>query len=468
MHPTDPRILDGSAPLDVAIIGGGAAGVLVATHLLRVSAGRVRVCIIEPRSRLGEGAAYSTRDPNHILNVRAGGMSAFEGDPVHFIRYLQSERNPVEPVEEAADPTSRFMPRATFGRYLRSTLDEQAQSRPLHIRDEAIGVAGTGPYTVALRSGQAILASAVVLAVGNAPRPLGDTVAGESVPAVIYGWDYPAVAAIPRDSDVCIVGSGLSMVDVAMTLQAIEHRGRIHVLSRHGLLPLAHAQDGSPPGVTDEELFSGSMTARMRRLRLQTDARLRAGQPWQWTMDLLRPHGQRLWQSLDAVEQRRFLRHARPYWDVHRHRIAPEIATRLANLVRSRQLSVQAGRLESIKVAPKGLQVGFRPRGDSRMQHLQVGRVVACTGIESCLRRMHSPLMQALAARGTVSPGPFGLGLAIGNAAGALVTTQGILQPRFLTLGSSRIGQVWESSAIPEIRAQAVDIGQWLLRHLRN
>lgn len=460
---TAPTIAEGPAPLDVAIIGGGAAGVLVAIHLLRASAGRIRLHIIEPRPRLGDGVAYSTSDPNHLLNVRADGMSAFDDDPGHFVRYLAAERHGVAQVGDAPRLANRFVPRAIFGRYLRSTLAEYVNGRSVHLLDEAVEVTGAAPYHVALRSGRSIRAATVVLAVGNKPRPLEGPVAAEATSRVVHAWDYPAVAAIPADADVCIVGSGLSMVDVAVTLQAGGHRGRIRALSRHGLLPLPHARDRGPHGATDDALFCDGVLARTWRLRAEAAAGLRAGRPWQWTMDELRPHGRRLWLSLGEAEQRRFLRHPRPFWDVHRHRIAPEVAARLTELQRSRQLTLQAGRMQSIEMDGSRLRVGLQPRGSHCTEHLPADTVITCTGIESRLRRMRDPLMQALAAGGLASPGPLGLGLAVGNAAGALVTVDGRLQPQLLTLGSSRIGDAWESTAIPEIRKQADEITRWHL-----
>lgn len=435
--------------VDVAIIGGGAAGILAAIHVLRESAGAASVLVVEPRSQLGEGAAYSTRDSNHLLNVRAGGMSAFADDPGHLVR-------------TTGEPAERFLPRADFARYLRTTLDAQADGRPLHVRDEAVDVTGTGPYRVALRSGRVIEAGAVVLALGNMPRALDAALSGDAAQSVVHAWDYPAVAAIAADAAVCIVGSGLSMVDVAMTLQAGGHRGPIRVLSRHGLLPLSHAEGHGPQEQVDDAIFAGDIPQRMRLLRAMARARTESGQPWQWAMDLLRPHGRALWHGLGEVERRRFLRHVRPYWDIHRHRIAPEIASRLSAMQTSGQLAVEAGTVASIQAGPHGVDIGFRHRGSDRIEHMRIDTVVACTGIEPRLLHVGSPLVQALAKRGTIAPGPLGLGLAIGNAAGALLDTEGRLQPRLLTIGSPRIGQDWESTAIPEIRAQAAGIAGWL------
>lgn len=448
-----------TGPLDVAIIGGGAAGVLAAIHLLCASSGRMRLCVIESRPVLGEGAAYSTRDPAHLLNVPAGGMSTFGDDPDHFVRHLQSLDTGA--ATDGGDVAGRYVSRLEYGRYLRATLGEYAAIDSLHVRGYAVDVGGDGPFSIRLGSGRALQAGAVVMATGNFPRSLAATRSGTNAPAIDHAWDYEAIAAIPPHADVCIIGAGLSMVDAVVSLAGHGHRGRISVVSRHGLMPLAHAADRGPVAYVDGLLALG-VRKRMRAIRARVRADMRDGKPWQWTMDGLRPHGQRLWQSLGDDEQRRFLRHALRYWDIHRHRIAPAVATRIDALRQSGQLSVHAGRVASIDSDPDGFDVAWRPRARTTTEHLQVQRVIAGAGIETRLPYIPSPLLAALAARGTVASGPHGLGLAVDDG-GALVAVDGTTQPRLLTIGSARIGHEWEATAIPELRAQAAAISERLI-----
>ncbi|MGQ4660647.1 FAD/NAD(P)-binding protein [Lysobacter sp. F6437] len=320
MRPSDSDTTTAAAPFDVAIIGGGAAGVLAAIHLLRASDGRVRLCIIEPRALPGEGAAYSTRDPAHLLNVPAGGMSAFGDDPGHFVRYLQSAA--ITPMADGDDVARTYVPRLEYGGYLRATLGEFATPGSAHLRDTAVDITGSRPYAIRLASGRTLHAAAVVMATGNFPRSLAATRSCTHAAAIDNAWDYTAIAAIPPDADVCIIGAGLSMADAVASLAGHGHRGRITVLSRHGLMPLAHAEGRGPPTEVDDLLALG-VRERLHAIRARARSGMRDGKPWQWTMDGLRPHGQRLWRSLDDVGQRRFLRHVQRYWDIHRHRIAP-------------------------------------------------------------------------------------------------------------------------------------------------
>jgi len=443
--------------LDVAIVGGGAAGVLLAIHLLGAGPGRVRLRLIEPRAALGLGAAYSTTCPEHLLNVIARRMSAFEADPGHFVRYLQAVTG-AAPADDALP--NRFAQRQEFGCYLRSTLEALAPLHSLHVRDEVIDVAGEGPYTLELLSGRRISARTVVLATGNFPRSLPLPAAALSgSPPVDNAWDYAAIRSIPASADLCILGSGLSMVDAVITLAESGHRGAIHVVSRHGLMPLPHARPGAQTGDISE-LLPLNVRERLRTLRGLATKAMQAGEPWQWTMDRLRPHGEVLWQSLGADEQRRFLRHAVRFWDIHRHRIAPEVAARLDALRAGGQLHVHAGHVHSIRQESR-CSVDLRLRKAGSLT-LQVDRVINSTGVETRLRHMPSPLMQRLLARGIATAGPHGIGLAT-TATGALRDAAGSEQSHVLTLGAARIGQSWESIAIPELRRQAQQISEYLL-----
>ena len=445
MPPSPPAVARADNRI-VAIIGGGAAGTLAALHLFRASGGHLRPRVIEPRAALGEGIAYSTRDPRHLLNVRAGNLAAFADDPGGFVGHVAAHAGPSATQEPLAQ---RYLPRRDYAGYLRATLDGLAGGDDVHLQDEAVDVeAADDGFVVRLRSGQHLAARAVVLATGNTPRRPVASVAG-----VVSGWDYDAVAALDPGRDVAIIGSGLSMVDAVLTLSAGGHRGRIDVLSRHGLLPLPHHGTGGAAGDVDALLPLG-VRARMRALRDVAAARARDGQPWQWTMDQLRPHGRALWQSLPNAEQERFLRHAVRYWDIHRHRVAPDVAVALDALLARGQLRVHAGRVRAVETTQTGLALRYLPRGSDTETVLHAAALVDCTGIEARIQAIPGTLLATLAARGVVRPGAHGLGVEV-DADGAVVSAAGHVIPGLLAIGTPRLGAEWETTAIPELRLQA-------------
>ncbi|WP_158636518.1 FAD/NAD(P)-binding protein [Luteimonas marina] len=454
----------GPAPQDPAfdavIIGGGAAGALVAIRLLMRDGPAPRIAIVEPDALLARGAAYSTDGPEHLLNVVASRMSAIAEEPDHFVRFLTHDR----PEADAATLADAFAPRRDYGRYLRHTLDSlPARDALVHLRDRAVDVERNDDgHNVHLASGARLRAAHVVLAIGNAPRPLPGHLRHEGM-RLAEAWDYDAVRGIAPDADVCILGSGLSMVDAALSLAQAGHRGRIRVLSRHGLMPLPHTRTGSQHGDGVADLLPLGVRARWRRLRQRIDEVVAAGEPWQWSFDRLRHHGEALWRSLDDGERRRFLRHAVRYWDIHRHRIAPQVAAMLERLQASGQLDVIAGRLRSITAAPEGGScVHHRPRHGARDHMLHADWIINATGVETNIDLRPGELLQALRERGLIIPGPQGIGIAT-TGIGHAIDRRGRPDPRLMALGAMRIGDLWESIAIPELRVQARQIAGFIL-----
>jgi len=448
------------AGFDAVIIGGGAAGVLVAIRLLMQGGQAMRIAIVEPDALLARGVAYSTDGPEHLLNVIASRMSAIAEEPDHFVQFLVRDRQETD----AAALADTFAPRRDYGRYLRHTLDSlPAREALMHLRDRAVDVERDDDgHIVHLASGSQLRTAHVVLAIGNAPRPLPAHLLHDGV-RFAEAWDYDAVRGIAPDADVCILGSGLSMVDAALSLAQAGHRGHIRVLSRHGLVPLPHARPGPQHGDGADDLLPLGVRARWRRLRQRIDGAVAAGEPWQWSFDRLRHHGEALWRSLDDGERRRFLRHAVRYWDIHRHRIAPQVAAMLERMQASGQLDVVAGRLRSITADPEGGScVHHRPRHGERDHMLHADWIVNATGVEINIDLRPGELLQALRERGLILPGPQGIGIAT-TGIGHAIDRRGHPDPRLLVLGAMRIGDLWESIAIPELREQAQQIAGFIL-----
>lgn len=447
---------------DVVIIGGGASGTLVAAHLLGGDGPPAVLALVEANLPVAEGVAYATRCPEHLLNVRAGGMSALEDRPGDFVDFLQ--RQPGLADGDRGALASRFMPRMAYARYLSALLDSRPGQERLHrIGDRAVDVVPfAGGFEVELASGRRLQAPAVVLAMGNRPARL--PLAGISAEvAAIEAWDYPAVAAIAPDADVCILGAGLSMVDVVLTLRAKGHRGRITSLSRRGLLPLPHAAPAPAAEFDVAALLGSGLGARTRRIREAAAREVAAGRPWQGVMDALRPHVQALWTSLDDAAQRRFLRHLVRHWDVHRHRIAPEVARQLEEAAESGLLDRLAGHLVDIEPGVR-MGIAWRPRGGCGVARFEADVLVNALGMDKRIDG-GSDLLGRLCARGLLRPGPHRIGAAtVGE--GVPLGADGAPVGGLWTLGALRVGDLWESIAMPELRGQAARVAAAVRAHL--
>ena len=451
---------------DIAIIGGGAGGVLTAIHALRLADAGVRIALIEPTARLAQGVAYATTHAEHLLNVPARRMSAFDGKPDDFVDFLVASEG--EAAREAIAVS--YAQRRHYGDYLRDRLQHARETATAHFEvlhdrvtslDDADGVLRLG-----LESGGSILVRGVAMAVGNNPKPLpARGASGLPRQSVLEAWDFDAIKQIPADAEICIAGSGLSMVDTVLSLVANGHRGRVHVLSRHALLPLAHTRHA----VADfdaEALLGMPLRQRMRVLRAAARDAERQGLPWQAVMESARPLVQKLWLTLSHEDQRRFLRHAVRYWDVHRHRIAPQVHAQLAALQASGQLRMHRGRLQTVAREGERVRVTLMMR-DRRTQELDVDRIVNATGVEMRAQLMRNPLLSDLLGKGNARPGIHGIGIDT-CAEGELVDAQGRNLAGVAVVGSLRIGQLWESIAVPELRGQAENAARRLLARTRT
>jgi uncharacterized NAD(P)/FAD-binding protein YdhS len=427
---------------DVAIVGGGFSGTMLAVHLARAEG--MRVSLIERDGAPGRGLAYAAANSNHLLNVRAERMSAYPEDPGHFVRWLAARE-----LGEAGD----FAPRRAYGLYLEQQL-RQAHAdvfpRLKLMTGEAIGVEGNGDrQRVKLDDGRTIDADTVVLATGNPPPPR--LVAFDGLPSHLYApdpWRDGLADGLGRDDPVLLVGTGLSMADAAVSLADAGFEGRIVAVSRRGLLPRAHAE--SPPAPVPQA-FVPCLPLAQRLAAFRTRA---ADVGWRTAMDELRPQTQTLWKALNAAEKARFLRHLRPWWDVHRHRIAPEIAARLDALRAAGRFETAACSILGAEPRYGRVAVSLRPRGADRAVRIEVARVVNCAGSDGDLRHADDPLLRSLLAAGSIRADAQRLGMDTGRH-GEAIGADGFVTPGLYALGPLARGRLWEATAVPELRAQA-------------
>jgi uncharacterized NAD(P)/FAD-binding protein YdhS len=456
--PSFPANSHGSAE-SVTVVGGGFTGAILAAQLLRKSAGRLSVVLIAPNPCVGRGVAYGTRCSGHLLNVPARDMSAFPEDPENFLRWARSHYNPEV-------KGSDFLPRSCYGDYVHSALQQEiGRFRGCfeRVEDEAVAIdPRKGAVHVQLRCGIRHAASRAVLALGNFPPadlPLPEDL--RSTPGYVGNpWAPGACERIAASDDVLLVGSGLTSVDVLIALRARGCTGKIHLLSRHGLLPNTHRIVAPWPPIA-AELSPVTLLELMGKVRMQVIVARMHGYDWRAVIDAIRPATQQIWRSLPDRERRRFLRHLRPYWEVHRHRMAPEMAARVEAEIALGHAEIHAGRITACEENGGGIDVTWRDRRSGTLQNLRVQHIVNCTGPETDCRRINSPLLESLLRDGLARPDRFALGLDCAGD-GALIDAHGAASKVLYALGPARKGQLWESTAVPEIRVQASELAALL------
>lgn len=434
----------------VAIVGAGFSGTLQAINLLRHDG--PRATLIERSPVAGTGLAYGAAHPSHVLNVRAGGMSAFPDDPQHFVRWLEARG--------VTDAPGAFVPRIIYGEYLRELLEaglRDPAGRLTLVRGEVEDVALDGKVTLRLADRRAIHADAAVLAMGNLPPHDPPGLEPDRLPDARYKGD-PWDASVPEDlgeaDTVLVIGTGLTMVDVVLLLEARGFRGRIVALSRRGLTPRSHG-----PAADWERIGERPTTIASQLLRGVRERGENIG--WRNAVDELRPFTQAMWGNASEAQRERFLRHLRPWWDVHRHRLAPEVYARLMAVIDRGQLEVIAAKTIGFEERPGGVQVSFRRRGADAGETMLVQRIINCTGPLGDLSRTQEPLLQKLAARGHIRPDAAHLGIDVDNQ-GQTIDASGRPNANLYALGPMTRGAFWEIVAVPDIRNQTWNVARRL------
>jgi uncharacterized NAD(P)/FAD-binding protein YdhS len=409
-------------------VGGGAAGAIAAIHLERRAGRRVRVVIIEPRAELGGGVAYSTTDLGHLLNVRAECLSALPDQPGHFSAWA-AQRTPTN-----GQP---FLPRAWYGQYLRSLLGqvEHIRARAAHVGPCAAGV------QIALSNGTNLIVDRVVLATGPSPTTFPEGLGGGELRWIEDPWVPGVLDGLRPDEPVLLLGTGLTAVDVCLSLQVAGHR-QMFATSRHGLLPASHPQEAfaQPLVVPPLKVSARSLLAWARTMAEESG-------DWRLTADGLRTRTDELWGTLADVEQARLLRHVRRRWEILRHRMPPSVADRIGTMRETGQLTIVPGGVRSAQNTTSEVNVTLVDR------QLRVGAVINCTGPCVDVRRTRDPLIRCLLESGVARPGPLNLGLETG-VGGCLPGTNDALW----VVGPLRKGRQWETTAIPDIRTQAAEL----------
>jgi uncharacterized NAD(P)/FAD-binding protein YdhS len=451
----------------LVIVGAGFSGTVLAANLLRrLPAEGADIVLIERNGAMGRGVAYAERDFPYLLNVPAARLSANSRDPLQFLRYAQARWPNVNGED--------FLPRAVYGDYLQEILCSAEREAPANVRllrvfgeVSSILRMGSGPPLAAQFKDRApIAADFVILALGNPPAPLpawADEFRG-----------HRAFRQDPRDlpttlsaeHSVLIVGNGLTMADAVSALS--HHADRIpmlHTLSRRGLIPKpqttfhADAMRGSGEALL---AHTDSLRKLLRACRGLAREVEKLGGDWREVVAFIRNLAPALWRQLPEVERRRFVRHLHVHWDIYRHRLPPQLMSRIETLRRSGKLRIMAGRIQRVIARDQQLQVSWCPRGGDDTASLTVDLVVNATGPDYAIERSVDPLFMSLRAAGLVSADALNLGIRTGGF-GACVDARGRASQHLYYLGPMLRADHLDATAAAELRDHAERLADHLV-----
>jgi uncharacterized NAD(P)/FAD-binding protein YdhS len=436
----------------VVVVGGGCSGTLLAVAMMGPSAGHpCEVVVVDPGETPGRGVAYGTSCSSHVLNVPAEQMSAYPDRPGHFASWAHQR--------DARVMNRSFAPRMLYGEYLEAAWREARHDAPsgsslTHRRGRAASVlpsSGGSALRVRLADGSCLDADHVVLAMGNLPpstRAAGPSGLASSGRYIADPWRAGAFDSVT--GPVLLIGTGLTAVDVALALADRGLDSAMHAISRHGLLPRSHRPDAPqvpPLPEAPAERTVRALAALLRRSAFEH-------RDWRWAIDEFRPHVPEVWRTMPDAERRRFLRHTARLWEVHRHRMAPDVAARVGLLMANRRLSVRAGTIVGWREVPGAVDIELRRRGSRETEAVSVAHVINCTGPQASVSDAGDPFIDSLLAAGYVQPGPYGLGFDVAED-GAVIDAAGVRSQYLSAIGPLRRGVEWETTAAREIRFQA-------------
>ncbi|MGH8081415.1 MAG: FAD/NAD(P)-binding protein [Lysobacter sp.] len=443
----------------ITIVGAGFSGSALASELARHAGPGVELCLVGQPESYGRGVAYGEARPEHLLNVRASDLGATPDHPGGFADWLN--------LTDRA--RGSYLPRLLYGEYLHAQLQTAVAGSTAafsQIRHEAIAVErASAGFRVHLSDGSDFVSDRVVLALGALPpQPLPGVGPRLSIHPSYLGWPWQdgAIDAIAPDARLLIVGTGLTMADVAVTLKRRGHRGPISALSRHGLLPFAHGEQppeaiALPPAVL-HALDRHAPRELLRAVRTLTPVIA----DWRSLIDALRPHLQPFWQGLSEARRGSFLRHLRSYWEIARHRIAPQLAEELQALRDSGQLQIRAGRLLRARRGDDAVEALIRERGGQQLHSERFDVLIRATGLDTDVERTTHPLIAHLRESGLVAADPLGLGLR-SSAQFEVLDHKGVAVRGLYAIGPLLRAQWWEITAVPELRVAARDLAGQLL-----
>lgn len=437
----------------VAIIGGGFSGTVAAIRFLTAARNGgpslpfgSGVVLIEP-ARAGEGLAYRAGPDYWRLNVPAEKMSAFPERPDDFLAWARAR----DPQVQGAD----FLPRAWYGDYLADRLELAKTRSPRwlsfdRLRTRATGIeVANGAARIRLLDGAVVEAERVLIANGNstAAGPLAGV-----ADAVENAWDLRWMEELPTYVPrVLLVGTGLTMIDMALAIADQRPDTRVLAISRHGWLPQPFEDPASaeaPRADVGVLLARGPLSRRLRKFREFVAA---SGGNWRAAIQQIRGAMPQLWSNAPRRLRRRFLRHLRAHWDVHRHRVPRSTLTRIEALRARKKLEIEAGRLLESRRIKGGIVVAWRKRGSGAVQELLVDAIVNVTGPDAHPGRSACPLVQSLVEQGLCEPDGLGLGWGT-DPDGRLFDAHGNASPVLYYVGPLLRARHWEATAVPELR----------------
>ncbi|MCJ8507026.1 FAD/NAD(P)-binding protein [Rhizobium lemnae] len=454
----------------VAVIGGGFSGAAFALHLVRRHQTGAQILVFEPRAQLGAGLAYSAEDPSHRINVPAARMSLYPDDPESFQRFVDSHGVRHTDPSILTPGGQAYPQRSVFGAYVQAELAPYLEKGAISHRQSRVrSVSRSGDrWLVVDETGSQTPADLVVIATTHPSPQLPSVLRAHAThPRLIADATVSeALANVGADESILIVGNGLTSADVIAMLSRQGHRGNIMAISRRGLRSRGHLAVAQEPFGDFLSHPAKRASELLRRIRQTLRSAETQGLSWHSVIDAVRSQGSGIWQALPMEERRRVARLARPFWDVHRFRIAPQVEQVIEENLKEGRLEVAAAFLKSIDAKDQGFDVVLASKGrEQSPRHFD--RIIVTTGPAHDGILASQPFLQTLQAAGHLNNCPTGLGIAC-DATSRAVDSTGKADPSLLIAGPLARGTFGELMGLPQVTEHAVFVADEAAAELRR
>jgi uncharacterized NAD(P)/FAD-binding protein YdhS len=449
--------------MKIAIIGGGLSGSLVTINLIKQATGASTIYLFEKtQGQLNKGVAYSSQLPYQLLNVPVNEMSLFLDKPMHFCEWLKEKGYNYQPAD--------FATRDLYGKYVaESFANETAKQSRVEVKVVLSEVTNIercdGGYRLVDDMGEKVEVDKIILCTGNLPP--GDVpglpqAIKNNIAYVSHPWDGFDVNSLSSRENILMVGSGLTMLDLVLSLNYNDHIGKITVISRRGLLPLPHGTS-LPYKLSHVPEDGLNISTLLTWFKNEVKLAEQEGKDWRSAVNAIRPYIQNLWSRLPLEEKKRFMRHLRPFWEIHRHKMPLESQAILNRMKQDGRLEIIAGRIKNAEALENTIKVTYHTRNSSARKQVAVNRIINCTGPETEYRKLRSALYQSLIENKLVQANELSLGLN-STSEGFIIDAEGKVNYSMAIIGPPAKGILWECTALREIRLQAALVVQHILQ----
>lgn len=471
----------------IAIVGGGFSGLMVLANMIRDAKHPMTIEWCNARDSFGTGFAYGTKFNQHLLTVRADRMGAFAGQPEGFYQWLRTAKGitrtaRVWPGNEFEKDS--YLPRLLYGEYLKHIMEEalnEAEGKGIRVtmnktlvRDASLTNAQAQQLLLSLgqeKHAKTLLVDAMVLATGNLPPHNFSFLAGSIMPDIRTISDSAEIAKhikyLGEEDDIVIVGTGLAMADMVLTLKAKGYKGKITAISRNGLLPAIHAAHQNYPAwswIINPQNAPHTALALLRGLRQEIERAKGSGYDWRAVVDSLQPVTHILWQRLSIHEKRRFLVKLMPLWTLHYHRMPPQNHAQLCALQEQGKLTIIAGVIAYTAKKQQAIALHFHRRGQDAVEVIYPALVINCTEPEGDIAHSSHELLKNLCDRELIMINALRKGVDITSAA----TAKGKAFKAIFPVGTLLSGEYFDCTTVVDIRDGTNVVAQQVLRRVNQ